>query len=151
MGPHPALRRLHLICGDPHRSQFNLALVLGATALALKAVQFDPRVLQRLQALPLRAPGESWVSVLTRLNRLGGPGEPPRVDPAVVLVQRVYLEAARSYADSLSERPAWIAAILAAWGRTLTAFEESDLDWLGGRLDAFIKRDYFDALLEAEG
>ena len=89
MGPDPSQRRLHLILGDGHRSQFNLALQLGATSLALKAIQSDPELEGQLQDVTLQRRGESWVGTLQRLNKLASPGQPPRVDPSVVEAEPV--------------------------------------------------------------
>ncbi len=151
MGPHTPFRRLHLICGDAHRSQFNLALVLGATALALKAVQQDGELPRRLERIPVRKADENWIGVLRRLNHLGGPLDPPRVDPVALAVQRVYLESVERWVATLERPASWIPLILAAWQRTLKALEEGDREWLGRRLDAFIKRDLLEGLLAAEG
>ena len=107
--------RLHLIAGDSHPSPYNLALTTGATALALKAVQFDAGILRRVGRTHVRGARESWVGVLRRLNRLCGPDEAPRVDPAVIRVQRIYLEAAERWARSLDAPPSWIPWALGAW------------------------------------
>ncbi len=139
MGPRPKGRRLHLILGDGHRSQFNLALQFGATALALKAIQSDPKLGAQLGDVTLRRRGESWVGTLQRLNKLASPGEPPRVDPAVVEVQRIYLDAARRTVDAMSDPQDWMPRILEDWQLTLDAYERSDRRWLAPRLDAYTK------------
>ncbi len=123
MGPHPTRRRLHLIVGDGHRSQFNLALQLGATSLALKAIQSDRELGVRLKNVKLRRRGENWVRALQRLNKLASPGKPPRVDPSVVEVQRVYLDAARRSVASMSDPQDWMPRILEDWQLTLDAYE----------------------------
>ena len=48
VGPDVRRWRYHLICGDGHRSHFNLALQFGCTLAALKAVFFNPRLPERL-------------------------------------------------------------------------------------------------------
>ncbi len=126
MGPRPKGRRLHLILGDGHRSQFNLALQFGATSLALKAIQSDPELAAQLGKVTLQRRGENWVRTLQRLNKLANPGEPPRVDPSVVEVQRIYLDAARRWVASMSDPQDWMAQILEDWELTLDAYERSD-------------------------
>jgi hypothetical protein len=150
-GPSPRRHRLHLIVGDGHRSQFNLALQLGATALALKAIQHDRQLPGDLQAVSLRRSPESWVGVLRRLNKLADPGEYPRVDPSVIAVQRIYLEAARRTVESMPEQQAWISQTLEDWERTLDAYECQDRPWLASRLDAFIKFELFSHYLAEQG
>ena len=76
--------RLHLIAGDSHPSPYNLALTTGATALALKAVQFDAGILRRVGRTHVRGARESWVGVLRRLNRLCGPDEVPAAVDAIL-------------------------------------------------------------------
>ncbi len=149
MGPHPTQRRLHLIVGDGHRSQFNLALQLGATSLALKAIQSDRELGVRLKNVKLRRRGENWVRALQRLNKLASPGKPPRVDPSVVEVQRIYLDAARRSVASMSDPQDWMPRILEDWQLTLDAYERSDRDWLAPRLDAFTKYELYSHFLEA--
>ncbi len=151
MGPRPRQRRLHLIVGDGHRSQFNLALQFGATSLALKAIQSDPELKARLRKVTLRRRGESWVRALKRLNKLASPGEPPRVDPSVVEVQRVYLDAARRSVAAMSDPQGWIPRILEDWQLTLDAYERSDRLWLAPRLDAFTKYELYSHFLEDRG
>jgi hypothetical protein len=154
MGPRPTWRRLHLISGDAHRSQYNLVLMLGATALVLKVVQSDRRLPERVARLGVRGPNEPWVGVLQRLNQLCGPGEEPRVHRDALAVQHLYLEAAEEYCTGQAAQeglPAWTELVLAAWRRTLEALAQDERDWLGRRLDAWIKRDYLEAVLLGEG
>ncbi len=151
MGPCPSARRLHLISGDSLRSQFNLALVVGATALALKEVQSTSGLLERVADLRVRARGESWLGALRRWNRLGSAGELPRVSAGAIAVQRVYLEAAEDWAASPGERPDWIPVLLHAWRRTLDALASDERDWLALVLDSFIKWKLLDVLLTVEG
>jgi proteasome accessory factor A len=150
MGPSPARFRYHLILGDGHRSHFNLALQLGATAVALKAIVFDRRLSAQLSRSSL-LPRAGWVEVLQELNVLAEPGRPPRVHPLVVRVQRLYLDAARRYADLLREPPEWIERTLGDWAATLDAFERDDREWLVARLDAFTKHELFSRVLERAG
>ena len=151
MGPRPKGRRLHLILGDGHRSQFNLALQFGATSLALKAIQSDPELAAQLGKVKLQRRGESWVGTLQRLNKLARPGKPPRVDPSVVEVQRIYLDAARRWVASISDPQDWMAQILEDWELTLDAYERADRSWLAPRLDAFTKYELYSAYLEDRG
>ena len=151
MGPDPQRYRYHQILGDGHASQFNLALMVGATALALKAIDFDKKILDRVAAvakLPYRG---CWVQTLHRFNRLAKPGRTPKVDPAVVEIQRIYWDAATRYYEALEEPPSWIPRLLEEWDSVLTAFAKNDLDWLAARLDAFIKYDFYSAILEGSG
>ena len=151
MGPRPKGRRLHLILGDGHRSQFNLALQFGATALALKAIQSDRELGAQLGKVTLRRRGEGWVGTLQRLNKLANPGEPPRVDPSVIEVQRIYLDAAGRWVASMSDPQEWMAQILEDWELTLDAYERADRSWLAPRLDAFTKYELYSAYLEDRG
>ncbi len=151
MGPRPRQRRLHLIVGDGHRSQFNLALQFGATSLALKAIQSDPELAAQLKDVTLQRRGESWVGTLRRLNKLASPGEAPRVDPSVVEVQRIYLDAARRCVASMSDPQDWMPRILEDWQLTLNAYERSDRLWLAPRLDAFTKYELYSHFLEDRG
>jgi proteasome accessory factor A len=151
MGAASKRFRYHLILGDGHRSQFNLALQFGATALALKAIDFDPELPDRVAKafhLPLHG---SWVKTLEQFNLLAEPGKPPRVAPMVVEVQRQYHEAACRYAASLSRPAAWIARLLEDWRSTLDALERGDSGWLAARLDTFAKHEVFSRLLAASG
>ncbi len=151
MGPNPSQRRLHLILGDGHRSQFNFALQLGATALALKSIQSDSELEGQLRTVTLQGRGESWVGTLQRLNKLASPGEPPRVDPSVIEVQRIYLDAARRAVAAMSEPQDWMPRILEDWESTLDAYERSDRAWLAPRLDAFTKYELYSHFLEDRG
>jgi len=151
MGPHPTRRRLHLIVGDGHRSQFNLALQLGATSLALKAIQSDPELADELRNVTLQRRGENWVGTLQRLNKLARPGEPLRVDPTVVAVQLIYLNAAHRSVEAMSDPQDWMPRILEDWRLTLDAYERSDRAWLAPRLDAFTKYELYSHFLEDRG
>lgn len=142
--------RYHLILGDGHRSHFNLALQFGATALCLRAIQFDrrlPRLLARL-GLPL---GGSWLATLRELNTLSHAGEAPEVPTLALVLQRLYHECCSRWVDALAEPPDWAAATLEAWGRCLDAVQDRDRDWLSARLDAFAKFELFEAALAGEG
>ncbi len=105
MGARPKHFRYHQILGDGHRSHFNLALQFGATALAIKAILFDSKLRSELQRLRKEF-GKSWVATLQQLNVLAAPGQPLGIHPLVLTTQRLYLEAARRYADTLTERAA---------------------------------------------
>jgi hypothetical protein len=150
MGEKPKRFRYHLILGDGHASHFNLALQFGATALALKAIFFDHKLKQELKKFDSIS-GEGWVTLLKQLNVLAAAGGPLRVDPRVLEIQHLYLEAAQRYADSLDTRPDWIAGILNDWRQTLQAMERMDLDWLSARLDTFAKYSLYSAVLAEQG
>ncbi len=144
--------RYHLILGDGHRSHFNQALQFGATALALKAVIYDPELPARLRELgQYPPPGDDWVGLLRRLNVLAKPGRPLAIDPLVVKTQRVYLDSARRVVDSPRNVNSWIQRLLREWSDTISAFERPDRSWLAARLDAFAKYElYSNVLREAD-
>ncbi len=151
MGPNPKVFRYHLILGDGHRSQFNLALQYGATALVLKASRNDMELAARLfdlGGLPLR---KSWLYTLRRFNLLARPGRPPRVDPRALQVQRLYLESAERYAARLPAPPSWIPRLLRDWRHTLDALESDDRAWLMARLDAYTKYELYSRFLQESG
>lgn len=151
MGASAAGFRCHLILGDSHRSQFQRALHYGATALALRAIDFDRTLLGRLPALPSANGGNAYVKLTRRFNRLAAAGEVPRVDPLAIAVQQVYLMAARRYADSLADPPPWVGRLLDDWQATLAAFEQNDREWLAERLDPWIKHAWFTEVLRQLG
>jgi pup-ligase protein len=151
MGARPRLYRYHQILGDGHRSQFNLALQFGATALALKAIFFDKKLAGDLDRIGAFPPTESWVALLRRLNVLAPLGKPLGIDPLITRTQRVYLNGARRYADSLREMPEWIPDTLRDWEQTLTAYERLDRPWLAARLDTFAKYEFYSAVLREMG
>lgn len=151
MGAHPKRFRYHSILGDGHRSHFNLAIQFAATALALKAIFFVRRFPEQVLKLASQLMGRSWVDTLRRFNVLARPGEPWQVHPAGIAAQRLYLEGARRYAESLSSPPSWIAWALENWARMLEAFETRDLDWLSMRLDAFAKYRIYSSILDDQG
>lgn len=151
MGPEPSRFRYHQILGDGHRSHFNLALQLGATALALKAILFDRALAPRLAWVRARLGSASALELLKRFNRLAEPGDEPRADPVALDVQEVYLEGARRWAATLAEPPPWIARCLGDWQDTLDALRRGDRAWLAARLDAFAKYELFSAFLAERG
>ena len=146
MGPSPKRFRYHLILGDGHRSQFNLALQLGATALAIKSVLYDEQLERQVAAIRGEF-GAEWVPALRRLNVLAASGGKLQIHPLVPRTQRLYLEAARRFAATLADPPSWIPRLLADWERTLVAFEQLDRVWLARHLDAFAKYELFSAVL----
>jgi hypothetical protein len=146
MGHTPNRFRYHLILGDGHRSQFNLALQFGATALALKAVIYDRTLRQELAGLTAFQ-GGNWVELLQRFNVLQRPGEELRIDPVVIETQRVYLKAATRYVQSLEAVPSWVPETLRDWDATLSACERLDCPWLAQRLDTFAKYEFYSAVL----
>jgi len=143
--------RYHQLLSDGHRSHYNLSLVAGATALALKAIQFDRQLPRLLAELQFPTASAEWVSLLRRLNVLATPGQSLRVDPLVIQVQRIFLEAARRYVNALDTPPPWVQRTLTDWEETLLALEKGDLHWLGRRLDAFAEYNLFSAVLADSG
>ncbi len=143
--------RYHLICGDGHRAHFNVALQFGATAAALKAVFFNPRLHERLPAYCRDGSFGSWTGAMQRLNVLASPGQALKVDRRVIEVQRVYLDGAREYAAARSRVPPWFPRLLADWEATLRAMESGDHAWLAARLDAWAKYELCTQVLEADG
>ena len=151
MGTRPDSFRYHLILGDGHRSQFNLALQVGATALALRVVEETPDLEHRLARVGSIQIRRSWLSTLRRFNLLARSGEEPRVDPKVIAVQRVYLDAAKEWYDGEREAPPWVPRLLGDWEATLAALETMDLSWLSERLDTFIKYRLWSDVLHGAG
>jgi hypothetical protein len=150
VGPHPHAFRYHLILGDGHRCQFNLAVQFGATALAVKAALFDPELPARLKEIrAFHQP--DWVALLNEVNVLAEPGGALSIHPLVLETQRLYLEAARRYLDRLGEGPVEPRMWLADWQATLDAFERMDRRWLSSRLDAFAKYECYSAVLHEAG
>jgi hypothetical protein len=150
MGRRRKRFRYHQILGDGHRSHFNLALQFGATALALKAILFDSRLETELD----RVRGEfsdDWVGTLQALNVLATPDTSLHIHPLVLKTQRIYLDAARRYVDTLDDVPGWIPRILADWQDTLQAYQRLDRAWLSARLDAFAKYEFYSAVLRDTG
>lgn len=150
MGASPSRFRYHGILGDGHRSQFNLALQFGATALALKAIVFDHQLPDELARIGAFADGD-WLGALQRFNVLQPAAGALQIDPTVVQVQRVYLDAAHRYVDRLAEIPVWVPQLLQDWDATLSACAHMDRAWLSARLDAFAKYEFYSAVLAAEG
>lgn len=151
MGGQPQRFRYHLILGDGHRSQFNLALQFGATALALKALFFVPGFREEVARLDLPRHGD-WVATLHEFNRLATPQRELAIDPQVIRVQRKYLEGARRYVDLLpGGPPEWVPRTLHDWEQTLAALERMDRPWLSQRLDAFAKYEFYTAMLAENG
>jgi hypothetical protein len=150
MGQAPTRFRYHLILGDGHRSQFNLALQFGATALALKAVFHDRALRQELAGSPAFRSG-NWVELLQRFNLLQQAGGELRIDPIVIETQQVYLNAATRYVESLEAVPSWAPETLRDWEATLRAWERLDRAWLAARLDTFAKYEFYASVLQEQG
>jgi hypothetical protein len=148
LGPRPTAFRCHLILGDGHRSHFNLALHCGATALVLATVQHDPNA---VRSLP-RGAGQRrfWLTAARHFNRLASPGEPLRVAPLVLDIQRFYLDRVRRFTEILRPHP-WADRLLADWEQTLDRLAAGDEDWLAARLDAWIKHRLFGQWLREHG
>lgn len=153
-GPRPRLFRYHLIVGDGHRSQFNLALQTGATALVLRVLETDADFGAELRALcvrlglPLRG---GWLATMAAFNHLAAADEPARVHPAVLEVQAFHLDAARRWARNATTPPPWVARCLQDWHDTLAAMARGDDDWLAARLDSYAKHRLLGAVLAARG
>ena len=151
--PHPERFgfRYHTLLDDGVRSHFSLLLQFGTLALVLKAVIADPAAIQTLP-VPGGAAGKRsfWMQALARFNRLAGPGEPPRVDPWVWKIQELYLAAADRYVAQAPEVPAWMPQVLAIWESTLSALRRDDQEWLGRRLDPWIKHRVFSDYLRQQ-
>ena len=150
MGGLPGRYRYHLILGDGHRSQFNLALQLGATALAIKAAMFDTKLRWKLARLR-RKFSRDWVATLHEVNVLSRRGQPPRIHPLVVKTQRIYLEASRRVAAAMDNPPDWVPRLLDDWQQTLLAYERHDRAWLARRMDAFAKYEFYTSVLGDRG
>jgi hypothetical protein len=138
--------RYHLILGDGHRCHFNLALQFSATALTLKAICYDTQLAGQLREFEGKDDAY-WLAMLKRCNRLATPDQTPTVDPDVVRIQRIYLEAAHRFARQLRRPPEWIPRALDDWRQTLDALESMNLSWLAERLDAFAKYQFFSAVI----
>lgn len=149
-GAVPLRFRYHGILGDGHRSQFNQALQFGATALALKAILFDGRLPRDLAGIRGLADGD-WLGTLQRLNVLQAAGGELRVDPLIVQVQRIYLDAAQRFVERLDAVPSWIPDLLRDWDATLRALAALDRPWLAARLDAFAKYEFYSSVLAGQG
>jgi tetratricopeptide (TPR) repeat protein len=150
MGRLPRRYRYHLILGDGHRSQFNLALQLGATALAVKAVTLDAELRKQLVSLRKEF-SPDWITTLREVNVLSRGGRPLQIHALVLPTQRLYLEAARRVAAAMEAPPDWIHRTLADWEQTLLAYERLDRTWLARHLDAFAKYDFYSAVLADRG
>ena len=144
--------RYHMIGADGHRSQFNLGLLMGTTALVLKAILRDdelaPTLRERFPQLPLKG---CWVKTLHQLNRLGRPGREPIIDPLVVDVQMVYVESVERTLAAMDTPPEWGPQLVADWRQTLEAYATNDRPWLASHLDTFTKYELFSGLLAERG
>lgn len=149
-----SLHRCHLINGDGHRSQFNLALQFGATALVFRALETDADLPAQIEAVcrDLRLPFDgSWLKTLHVCNRLAAPDEELHVQAFAIQMQTFFLHAARRWAQRAGSVPAWVPRCLRDWEDTLVAMDRRDNAWLGARLDAFAKLGLFEAVLLAKG
>jgi hypothetical protein len=139
--------RYHLIGADGHRSHFNLALMLGATALVLKAIVRDAELGERIRDITCLPHKGCWMRTLRDLNRLGKTGSAPQIDPVVWEVQRIYLESAWRTVAAMDCPPAWTHRVLEDWAMTLDAMESNDRPWLAAHLDAFNKYELYNSVL----
>ncbi|NUQ66060.1 MAG: proteasome accessory factor PafA2 family protein [Pirellulales bacterium] len=151
MGSRPRRYRYHLLLGDGHRSHFNLALQVGATALALKAIQHDKELRNRIEQLEGLPADDGWVPLLREINLLAKAGGELRIHPRVVPIQRLYREGAERFTAGLKNPRAWIARTLQDWDETLLAMENLDRRWLAAKLDAFTKYEVYSGVVEAAG
>jgi hypothetical protein len=149
MGASPQRFRYHLILGDGHRSQFNLALQLGATALAVKAALHDRTLRSQLHEMRGQFSAD-WVATFRQLHVLRRGGQPLQIHPLVIDTQRLYLDAARRVAAEMAPLPTWVPRLLEHWEQTLAAYERRDWSWLAQRLDAFVKHQFYTAVLEEQ-
>jgi hypothetical protein len=74
LGPALGGHRYHLILGDGHRRHFNLALQLGATMLAVKAVTWDWEFCREIAAV-CQGYSSDWLKTLNQMNVLARGGE----------------------------------------------------------------------------
>lgn len=136
-------QRLHLVLFDQPRSQAQLALVLGACALTIAALQEEPR--------PAFLEEVSPKDPLGAYHRVGLGGDPAaaypnrrgrRVPPSEVLWRY------HDWTGGAAARMApWAQTVRAEWSRILTELEGPDpwgSEFLCRRYDAYLKR----ALLE---
>lgn len=153
MGKTPGRYRYHTVLADSNRAHFSLALKHGATLLALKALDFDPDLLQPLPGSPAPECGRRsvWMRAMQRFNVLARPGQPPQADPLALQIQQLYLDGARRFADAHASLPAWVAVVLEYWEQTLRALAHHDHAWLAQRLDPWIKYGLYTAVLERHG
>ena len=143
--------RCHLILGDGHRSQFSQALHFGSTALVLRAIEAYP---ERVAPIPRRSGSDQaryWLAAARELNRLAMPGQPLRAHPVALNTQRFYLDLASDFVAGLDQRPPWTDRLIRDWSESLDRIQEGDDDWLGSRLDPWIKHRLFSAWLEERG
>ena len=152
VGSTPGLYRYHQILGDGHRSHFNLALQFGATALALKSVVYDDQLPGRLSRVRGIPPARyDWLGLLRRLNVLATAGRPLKIDRLIIQTQRIYLDSARRFVDSIEEVPPWVPRVLDDWNATLDALTRLDREWLAARLDTFAKYEFYSNFLSEAG
>jgi proteasome accessory factor A len=150
--PHRYGFRYHTLLDDGVRSQFSLLLQHGTLALVLNAVIDDPKAIETLPVPGGSTGRESfWMQALKRFNSLASAGAEPRIDPLVCRIQDVYLAAADRYVAKTANAPAWMTQVLAIWETTLAALRRNDTEWLGRRLDPWIKHRVFSTCLEERG
>jgi hypothetical protein len=150
LGPASRRYRYHLVLGDGHRSHFSLALQFGSTALAIKAVLFNPDLIRAMPGLPPSNRRDLWLRALRLFNTLAAPGDTLRVHPLALTIQRLYLDGARRFADSLKSPPSWVPRLLDDWETTLARLTASDHAWLAARLDPWIKYELFSICLREQ-
>jgi hypothetical protein len=88
--------------------------------------------------------------MLQKLNVLAPSGGKLAIHPLIVQTQRVYLDSAQRFVETLGSPQPWIRRMLQDWSDTISALERIDRTWLAARLDAFAKYElYSNVLLDA--
>jgi len=153
LNPDPARfgHRYHTVLGDGLRSQFSQWLRFGVTALVLHAVTERPADLVTLPAPPGPGSRSFWLAAARRFNRLDIQDGVPIPEPLALDVQRVYLALVDRWLDSRPDAPPWMRQTAVVWESTLDALARRDGDWLGQRLDPWIKFTLFAESLRRQG
>jgi hypothetical protein len=151
VGNRRGLYRCHLILGEGHRSQFSMAMHLGTTALALRAVEALPgRVLPIPRHLG-QDQSRFWLAAGRQFNRLADADGVVCFQPLVLDIQQFYLDLAADFVAMLTDPPEWLARLLADWTETINRLRLRDEDWLAARLDPWIKHRLFSTWLAERG
>jgi len=144
--------RYHPIHADSNRSQYSESLHCGQLMLVLAALQNDPSLIVGIPELrPPHSRRSLWMETLRTYNVLTAGDRPPRVEPVVLQVQQVYLDAVRRYFSRLVSFPEWVPRLIDQWEQTIRALLHEDHAWLAARLDPWIKYNVICDFLAAEG
>lgn len=132
-------QRLHLLYGEANMSEYALALKVGTTWLVLDLVEMgavppEVKVLDPLVTLKSVSRDQTWKWPVERTE--GG-------TIGAVDLQRLYLEAARTYFTGRDEQTDWV---LREWSDTLDALERDPMT-LSDRLDWVAKRSMLEAYM----